>query len=120
MSCTGSGARVGRLAGWCSSPTTAIRPGAPAGNHFPTRSDLDRPLDDAGFAVVQRIDLTGAGDLPHSWGERIDRVESLVRTRHGHDPRFAAARAEEDQVGALLAAGRAAGLLVHATAAGRR
>ncbi|MHA6783480.1 class I SAM-dependent methyltransferase [Pseudonocardia saturnea] len=92
--------------------------GAPEGNHFPTRPDLGRLLADAGFEVVQELDLAGSGDLPRSWSDRIDRVESLVRERHGADPRFAAAQDDEDQVGRLIADGRVAGLLVHATATG--
>ncbi|MBN9099375.1 MAG: class I SAM-dependent methyltransferase [Pseudonocardia sp.] len=88
----------------------------PAGNTFPTDTELDRLVRDARFTVTADVDLTDLDVAPADWQERIDRVERRIEELHSSDPRFIEASDQERKITRLLTEERIAGRLLRAVA----
>ncbi|HSP39658.1 MAG TPA: class I SAM-dependent methyltransferase [Frankiaceae bacterium] len=91
-------------------------PETPDGNDFPTDEGLHGDLGATGFTVVQSIDAASLGRSPLAWQSRLDRVEDLVRDRHGHTDAWQEADAQSAIIGRLIAGGHVRAVLVHAVA----
>jgi SAM-dependent methyltransferase len=91
-------------------------PEAPEGNDFPTDERLHDDLVATGFTVVQSIDAASLGGSPLAWQSRVDRVEDLVRERHGHTDAWQEADAQSAIMGRLIGGGHVRAVLVHAVA----
>lgn len=84
----------------------------PEGNHFPTRSELDRDL---AAADLHRIASRSLGELPSAsprWDALSDAVTAEVAEHHSHDPVWQRGRADEDRVAQLLDDDRVVGVAV--------
>jgi SAM-dependent methyltransferase len=88
----------------------------PSGNHFPTGAELDELLDEAGFAVADRI---GLRDLPapdRGWKDRVERVDAAVEAAHGDSSRFTQVQEQERRLSRLLGDGAISAELLHVVA----
>jgi SAM-dependent methyltransferase len=90
--------------------------GAPAGNEFPRRDELQALLRDAGFAVEEDQPLAAFPPAPVSWTRREAAVDRAIEAAHAGDGRLAAAQAQQARIGGLLEDGVVEGVLLHATA----
>jgi SAM-dependent methyltransferase len=92
----------------------AARPIAdpPAGNHFPTQSELTALLDDAGFDLLEQIERPAA--VPLSWTRRAEAVTALISARYGAHPAYTLANQQGTRLTRLFAHGDLTIQLVHA------
>lgn len=89
---------------------------SPTGNYFPTGPEIHRLLRTSGFDVSESIDATTLPPPPPDWQRQSAEVESLIRRRHGTDPRWAQAQRQSDALRTMLGEGRIRTVLLHARA----
>jgi SAM-dependent methyltransferase len=80
----------------------------PAGNHFPTSTDLNDMLRCARLDVLAVADSLDMPVAPASWQERAAAVGAELRRRFGDTPQFVAATGQSDRIGHLLGVGQLA------------
>jgi ubiquinone/menaquinone biosynthesis C-methylase UbiE len=86
----------------------------PAGNHFQSEAELHADLRAAGFAVVDRAAAGRLVEAPIDWQLRQEHVEDRLAERHGDDPRWLEAKANEEAFASLLTSGQLEPVLLHA------
>ncbi|MCD4532878.1 class I SAM-dependent methyltransferase [Nocardioides sp. cx-169] len=92
-------------------------PDQPEGNHFPSHQELLDELGASGLEVVGQTLLTDLPGTPDDWQEAADRVEDLIRERHGDDERWQRAQEQQDTIVRLIGEGLVVGRLVSCVAA---
>jgi SAM-dependent methyltransferase len=95
------GGRLGLLVFVADEP---LPPPLPEGNSFPSSTEVEQLLADAGFRVTDTADADLA-DSPAEWQQRADAVDAEVQRRHGDDPAWAEAEEQSGRVGRLLGSG---------------
>jgi SAM-dependent methyltransferase len=75
------------------------------GNVFPTAPGLEQMLGRHGFTVTDRRWADSLAQDDAAWEARAERVEVLVRQRHGTDPAYRRADRQERVLGSLLGSG---------------
>ncbi|QNE22718.1 class I SAM-dependent methyltransferase [Kribbella qitaiheensis] len=96
--------------------TTHLDP-IPAGNSFPTQTELQDLLSQSGFTIEEQV--ADPRDTPSSWTRRTDRVDALIRRQHHDDKAYLQAEEQEDRLGVLLSSGQLSSQLLHATRSSR-
>lgn len=86
----------------------------PEGNSFPTWSEVQGLLEEAGLELVEHVDDRQLPPAPVSWQERTDEVSALIAHRHGASAAWQQAEANSVKVGALLRAEEVRVVLLHA------
>jgi SAM-dependent methyltransferase len=94
--------------------TTDELPEQPQGNDFPTEQQLAEDLEAAGFRVVQQVAASSLGRAPQAWQEKLDRVEDVVRQRHGETRAWQEAEEQSAIIGRLIRDRHVRSVLVHA------
>jgi SAM-dependent methyltransferase len=107
------GGALGLLAFTSPTPTPV---GAPEGNSFPSRDDVSRLLERAGFEVRESVATGDFPPSPRSWSSREQAVAGVIDAEHGADPRQRTATAQAARMGHLLSTGVVTGVLYHARA----
>lgn len=107
------GGALGLLVFTAATPTPA---GAPEGNSFPSRDDVGRLLEQAGFESRESVVVADFPPAPQSWSTRADAVAGVIEARHGDDPRQQTATGQAERMGHLLKTGVVTGVLHHARA----
>lgn len=87
-------------------------PDQPEGNNFPTAPELDELLVAAGFAVVSSAELADFPAAEPDWQAAVDRVDAVIKTRHGNDHRWQVAQQQEQLIGQLIKQQLVAGRLL--------
>ncbi len=99
-----------------------VRVGACAGadelesNSFSTQDELLARFNGAGFLRLGACNVAALPDAPVAWQLHIGRVDDVLAERHGDDPRWQEARAQERQFASLLADGVIEPFAVHGIA----
>lgn len=91
-------------------------PTQPEGNHFPSSYELAALLDRAGLAVCEQAALTDFAAAPEEWQAAVNRVDTVIEQRHGHDPRWQTAQEQQQLIGSLIKDELVQGTLVSAVA----
>jgi SAM-dependent methyltransferase len=83
----------------------------PEGNNFPTPSELNRMIHEAGLQPIASTTLETLPDEPEDWQRRVDAVDAEVERRHSTDAAWQQADRQQQAIGRLLGSGDVVGVL---------